>query len=98
MREPELLEREDLVGGIPGPGRWLIADYEPISLFSLKSSQATSSVGVSLVIPTPYVIKMALVDAAFRAGNSREQCAVLLRSLVPVDVRIAPSRAAVVTN
>lgn len=94
----QVLERDNPVAGIPGPGRWLIADYQPTSLFSLKASQATSSVGVSLVIPTPYAIKMAFVDAAFRASNDTEQSAALLRSLVPVDVRIAPSPAAVVTN
>ena len=92
------LEQEDPVAGMPGPGRWLVADYQPTSLFSLKASLATSSVGVSLVIPTPYAIKMALVDAAFRVGDTMEQCGILLRSLVPVDVRIAPSFAAVVTN
>lgn len=93
-----ILEREDPVVGIPGPGRWLVVDYQPTSLFSLKTSQATSSVGVSLVIPTPYAIKMAFVDAAFRVGIKMDQCAGLFRSLVSVDVRIAPSPAAVVTN
>ena len=41
---------------------------------------------------------MALIDAAFRVGNTMEQCAELLRALKAVDVRIAPSFAAVVTN
>jgi hypothetical protein len=93
-----MLEREDPVAGIPGPGRWLVVDYQPTSLFSLKTSQATSSVGVSLVIPTPYAVKMALVDAAFRVGINMSQCAGLFRSLAPVDVRIAPSPAAIITN
>jgi hypothetical protein len=93
-----MLERKDPVVGIPGPGRWLVVDYQPTSLFSLKTSQATSSVGVSLIIPTPYAVKMALVDAAFRIGISKEQCEALLRSLVSVDVRIAPASAAIVTN
>lgn len=93
-----MLERGDRVAGVPGPGRWLVVDYQPTSLFSLKTSQATSSVGVSLVIPTPYAIKMAFVDAAFRVGINMDQCATLLRSLVSVEVRIAPSSAAIVTN
>lgn len=92
------LERDSPVAGILGPGRWLLADYQPTSLFTLKTSQATSSVGVSLIIPTPYAIKMAFVDAAFRIGIRKEQCEALLSSLVSVDVRIAPSPAAVVTN
>lgn len=93
------LSRGDEVAGIEGPGRWLVVEYQPTSLFSLKSSQATSSVGVSLIIPTPYSIKMALVDAAFRAGMDREQdYDDLLRSLAKVELRIAPVPVAVVTN
>jgi len=93
------LGTEDPVAGIPGPGRWLVAEYQPTTLFSLKTSQATSSVGVSLVIPTPYAIKMAFVDAAFRAGLEVEQdYDRFLRSLSKLDLRIAPAAAAVTTN
>ena len=93
------LAGEAPVAGVAGPGRWLVVEYAPTSLFSLKTSQATSSVGVSLVIPTPYAIKMAFVDVAFRAGFPLEEdYDVFLRSLAPVDVRIGPARAAVVTN
>ncbi len=56
------------IGGVSGPGRWLVARFAPTSLFSLKASMATSSVGKTLLVPTPYSIKMALVDAAFRSG------------------------------
>jgi len=45
---------------------WLIAEYQPVGLFSLKSALATSSGGKSLLVPTPYAIKMALLDAACR--------------------------------
>lgn len=45
---------------------WLIADYQLSTLFSLKMSTATSSGGKSLLLPTPYAIKMALLDAACR--------------------------------
>ncbi|MDY7040946.1 MAG: hypothetical protein SVX38_08795 [Chloroflexota bacterium] len=45
---------------------WLIAEYQPVGLFSLKSTLATSSGGKSLLVPTPYAIKMALLDAACR--------------------------------
>ena len=92
------LQRPEAVAGIPGPGRWLVAEFEPTSLFSLKISLATSSVGRTLVIPTPYAIKMALVDAAFRAGLPESDCGALLRDLVLVEVRIAPTPAAVVTH
>jgi hypothetical protein len=45
---------------------WLIADYMPTALFSLKPAWATSSGGKSLLLPTPYAIKMGLLDAACR--------------------------------
>lgn len=45
---------------------WLIAEYEAVTLFSLKLSSATASGGKTLLVPTPYAIKMALLDAACR--------------------------------
>src|SRR5581483_176636 len=92
------LEHAAPVAGIVGPGRWLIAEYQPTALFSLKASQATSSVGVSLIIPTPYALKMAFVDASFRAGFTDHECAGFLKSLAGVDVRISPASVAIVTN
>jgi hypothetical protein len=86
------------VAGVPGPGGWLVIEYRPTALFSLKTSQATSSVGKTLVIPTPYSIKMAFVDAAFRAGLSYTECDDFLRSLVKVEVRPAPPEVACVTH
>lgn len=84
--------------GIEGPGRWLVARFLPTALFSLKMSQATSSVGKTLLVPSMYAIKMALVDAGFRTGLAEDQCADLLRKLVSVKVRIAPPARAVVTH
>jgi hypothetical protein len=45
---------------------WMVAHYAPTSLFSLKSAAATSSGGKTLICPTPFTIKMALLDAALR--------------------------------
>lgn len=92
------LESAEPIAGIDGPGRWLVAEFDPTALFSLKVSSATSSVGRTLVIPTPYSIKMALVDAAFRAGLAELECDQLLQALAFVDVRVGPSPAAVVTH
>lgn len=92
------LTRPEAVAGVAGPGRWLLAELAPVGLFSLKMSRATSSVGRTLVVPTPYAIKMACVDAAFRAEWTDETCAAFLESLVGVDVRIRPPSAAVVTH
>jgi hypothetical protein len=94
----EALNQDSTVADIPGPRRWLILEYEPTTLFSLKSSQATSSVGATLVIPTPYSIKMALIDASFRAMFSDTECAALFRALAGIEICVSPAAAAVVTR
>lgn len=45
---------------------WTIVRYAPVALFSLKPAAATSSGGKTLICPTPFAIKMALLDAAIR--------------------------------
>lgn len=97
----ELLQGLDTtfpVAGIAGPGQWLVTQYAVVGLFSLKSSLATSSVGKTLVVPTPYSIKMATVAAGFRAGIADDECAVLVEALARCPVRIQPSEGAVVTH
>ncbi len=48
---------------------WIIVDYEPVAAFGLRPSNTTSSGGKSLLIPTPYAIKMALLDRMIRYGG-----------------------------
>lgn len=43
---------------------WITAEYVPVSFFSLRPASATSSGGKTLLIPTPFAIKMALVKTA----------------------------------
>lgn len=93
-----VLAKATTVANVPGPGQWLVVDYQPTSLFSLKTSLATSSVGKTLLVPTPYSIKMAFVDAAFRTGLSTDECAKFLISLVGVETRIGPPDSACVTH
>src|SRR6266487_5523575 len=45
---------------------WIVARYLPVAPFSLKPAAATSSGGKTLLVPTPYAIKMALLDVALR--------------------------------
>jgi len=45
---------------------WLIAEYRPSTFFSLRPANATTSGGKTLVTPTPFALKMALLDAAIR--------------------------------
>jgi hypothetical protein len=45
---------------------WLIAEYEATALFSLKPATSTASGGKTLLVPTPFAIKMALLDVICR--------------------------------
>lgn len=45
---------------------WTVTSYLPVALFSLKAATATSSGGKTLLVPTPFALKMALLDAALR--------------------------------
>ena len=54
---------------------WTVVTYVPSAIFSLKPASATSSGGKTLLTPTPFSIKMALLDAAIRTrgtASSRE--------------------------
>lgn len=76
---------------------WLTAEYQPVTLFSLKHALATSSGGKSLLVPTPFAIKMALLDAACRTwGLEKAQAA--WPGLRDLQVALRPARHAVVTN
>lgn len=48
---------------------WLKASYQPTTLFSLRPSWATSSGGKSLLLPSPYALKLALLDVALRTSG-----------------------------
>jgi hypothetical protein len=45
---------------------WLYVDYESLSPFTLRPSNTTSTGGKSLLAPTPYAMKMALLDRLIR--------------------------------
>ena len=45
---------------------WIWADYAATALFTLKPATATPSGGKTLLIPTPFAIKMALLDVVCR--------------------------------
>lgn len=45
---------------------WVITRYQPVGLFSLRHGEATSTGGKSLLVPTPFAIRTALLDAAIR--------------------------------
>lgn len=45
---------------------WLITEYRPVTLFSFRSGMATTSGAKSLFLPTPFAIRMALLDGTIR--------------------------------
>jgi hypothetical protein len=45
---------------------WIVAYYRPLTLFSLKSSLATGSGAKTLLVPTPFAIRTALLDSCIR--------------------------------
>lgn len=51
---------------------WIMARYLPIAPLSLKSAHSTSSGGKTLLAPTPYALKMALLDVAIRCYGVSE--------------------------
>lgn len=53
--------------------RWLTVSYQPVSLFSLKRSDATSMAARSNLVPTPYAIKMALLKVLLECQGKQHQ-------------------------
>ncbi|HOA25515.1 MAG TPA: hypothetical protein PK801_15330 [Aggregatilineales bacterium] len=49
---------------------WLTAEYLATTLFTLKPAWATSSGGKTLLVPTPYAVKMALLDVVCRTEGT----------------------------
>lgn len=82
-------------------GSWLVAAYRPVTLFSLRMTHATSKGGKTLVVPTPYVVKMALLDVCFRRYSSVDAMKWAQRIFDCVksrQVRVRPPKHCVVNN
>src|SRR5258708_3016411 len=81
--------------------RWLIAAYRPVSLFSLRMTHATSKGGKTLVGPTPYAVKMAILDACFRAyegTKAKEGARDVFEWIKGREVRFRPPKHCIVNN
>jgi len=76
---------------------WLVAEYEASALFTLKPATATASGGKTLLVPTPFAVKMALLDAACRLEGlaAAEEAWAWLGNLT---VALRPAPAVVVNN
>jgi hypothetical protein len=51
---------------------WIIADYHPVSFFSLRPAHATASGGQTLLTPTAFALKMALLNVAIQTAGVAE--------------------------
>lgn len=76
---------------------WTVATYNPTTLFSLRPALSTSSGGQTLVVPTPYALKMALLDAAIRCWGL-EQGMVWFPALRDLQVAVEGPKRLVVNN
>lgn len=76
---------------------WIIAEYQPTAFFSLRPHTATSSGGKTLIVPTPFAIKSALLDAAIRT-QGLEHGKKLFTKLRALDIAVRPPRRIVVNN
>jgi hypothetical protein len=77
--------------------RYLVAHFLPTALFSLKDSQATNAAGKTLLVPSPYAVKMALLDVAARAYGLENAKSVFVW-IKPLELRTSPPKFACVTN
>jgi hypothetical protein len=76
---------------------WTIAEYQPTSLFSLRPYTATTSGGKSLIVPTPFAIKMALLDVAIHT-QGLQQGQALFPALRDLRIAVQLSQYIVVNN
>ncbi len=80
---------------------WLLATYRPVSLFALKTTYATNKGGKTLLVPTPYAIKLALVDACFRAygpEDAADKARYVFDQIKDKAIRLLPPEHCVVQN
>jgi len=76
---------------------WLIVEYHPAALFSLKIGVATSTGAKTLFLPTPFAVRMAFLDAAIRTRGLGEGEFVFER-LKSLRLAALPPERVVVTN
>lgn len=76
---------------------WLVAEYQPVTLFSFRSGLATSSGAKTLFLPTPFAIRTALLDAAIRTYGLAAG-PVAFNWIKGLSIAIRPPERVVVTN
>jgi hypothetical protein len=77
---------------------WLIAEYAASALFSLKPATATASGGKTLLVPTPFAVKMALLDIICRLEGRDHAAKVWDDWLGVIHIALRPPGRIVVNN
>ena len=77
--------------------QWLTTRYQSTTMFSLKPASATSSGGKTLLCPTPFAIKMALLDVAIRT-QGLERGETLFKTIRQLRIALRPPKQTVVNN
>jgi|WetSurMetagenome_2_1015567.scaffolds.fasta_scaffold01667_7 hypothetical protein len=81
--------------------KWLLLNYLPVSLFSLRMTHATSKGGKTLLLPSPYAFKMTMIDACFSCFESHEadsQARSLFDLIKGREIRFSPPQTCIVQN
>ncbi len=81
--------------------KWLIISYAPTTFFSLRMTHATSKGGKTLFVPTPYAVKLALIDACFRMYGQEEalnRAHAVFDLIKAREIRLRPPAYCVVQN
>lgn len=76
---------------------WLVARYEPCCLFSSKRVDATSTGGKTLLLPSPFNLRMALLDVGLRTRGVAAGPA-LFELIRKLRFAVKPPTHVVVTN
>ncbi|MCX7841127.1 MAG: hypothetical protein N2559_16950 [Anaerolineae bacterium] len=76
---------------------WLITEYHPAALFSLKVGVATSTGAKTLFLPTPFAIRTAFLDAGIRTRGI-DAGAEIFDALKSLRLAARPPERIVVTN
>jgi hypothetical protein len=95
------VEKRSEPGQPAAPREWLVAAYQPVTMFSLRMTHATSKGGKTLVLPTPYAVKMALLDVCFRrfpASEALTRARSVFDWIKAADVRVRPPKHCLVNN
>ena len=76
---------------------WLIAEFQPVGLFSFKVGVATATGAKTLFLPTPFAIRTSLLDAAIRTQGLTVAPDVF-EQVKTLSIAVLPPQQVVVTN